>query len=129
MIWYHIFNLQSQVVVSFICRVDWWVIEHLSIEGQAACKGKAQLILMFQQNLIMSFWCIWHINNCWKQIRNKKVMALQNKGDEKTKKNKPPNTIEASSQTSKNSLYVIIKLLRWFVELQVLSCNILNRLK
>jgi hypothetical protein len=56
-------------------------------------------------------------------------MALQNKGDEKTKKNKPPNTIEASSQTSKNSLYVIIKLLRWFVELQVLSCNILNRLK
>lgn len=55
MILYHIFNLQFQVVVSFICRVDRSVIEHLSIQGQAGFKGKAQLILMAKQNLNMSF--------------------------------------------------------------------------
>jgi hypothetical protein len=54
MILYHILNLQYQVVGSFICRVDRSVIEHLSIQGQAGCKGKAQLILTSKQHLNMS---------------------------------------------------------------------------
>lgn len=42
MILYHIFNLQSQVVVSFTCKVNRSMIEHLSIQGQGGFKGKAQ---------------------------------------------------------------------------------------
>ncbi len=38
---------------------------------------------MSKQNLNMSFWCIWHIDNHWKHIRNEKVMASKSKGGEK----------------------------------------------
>jgi hypothetical protein len=47
-------------------------------------------------------------------------MALQSRGDQKLKKNKPLNARKASSQTTTKLLvccFVVIRVQRWFVEL------------
>jgi hypothetical protein len=87
--------------------------------GWAGSKGRALLFLVSKHNLNSSSWRIWHTSNCWKWIRIEKVVAPQIKGGEKLKKNKPLNTTEAGSWTPKKSLYVAIRVPRWFVELQV----------
>jgi len=49
-------------------------------------QGRVLLILVSKQNSKPSFWRIKHNKNCWKWIRNEKVMVPQSKGGQKSKK-------------------------------------------
>jgi hypothetical protein len=116
------FTCHQSTLFNISPLVNWLVTEHLSIQGRPDSRWRALLFLVFKQNLNPSSWCIWHTNNCWKWIRNKKVTAPQSTWGQELKINKPPNIINADSQTPKKFLVccsVVIRVQKWFVELHM----------
>ncbi len=76
--------------------------------GQAGSKGRAPLFLVFKQNLNLSSWRIWHINNNLKQIRNEKVTVPKVKRIKNSKKTNHQTVPKHIFKHSKNSLYVVL---------------------
>jgi hypothetical protein len=68
--------------------------------GQAGSNGRAPLILMPQQNLNPSYWCIWCTKNHLKETRIEKVMDPQSREGQELKK-QTTEWYKACSQTPK----------------------------
>jgi hypothetical protein len=110
----------QNVVRSHYVKVDWLVTKHLTAQGRPDPSGGA--LLLSKQNLNLSSWCIWDTNNCWKLIKNEKVMGPQNKVGQELKKNFIEHYIAASSWTRQKLFFccsVATKVQKLFVKLQV----------
>jgi hypothetical protein len=99
-------------------RVDWPMSKHLSAQGRPDLRGELYLlILMSKQNLNPFSWHIWHINNCWKWIRNEKVMTPPKVKGVKNSKKQTTKHYQSHSQTPKKFLvcrFVAIRVQEWF---------------
>jgi hypothetical protein len=102
-IWFWLFFSKNQ---------NWWgrmVSEQtLKCLGQAGSNGSAPLILMPEQKLNPSYWCIWCTKNHLKETRIEKVRTPKVERV-KNSKNKPQNGTKPVPKHPKNSLYVAIR--------------------
>jgi len=100
---------------SITSKVDLSMTKHLSVQGKLDPRGglgRAQLFLVFKQNLNPSYWCIYDTKSHKKWVRIQKITAPQNRGV-KNSKNNSLNTTKPIPKHPKNSLYVTIWLLKF----------------
>ncbi len=94
------------------------MIKHLSTQGKLDPKGGFPFFVVSKENLNPSYWCICCIKNHqkWNKIEN--VMAPQSKKGQEFKKQTTTCYKGRFPKHQKISFYVVIKIQKWFVELQ-----------